>query len=142
MRTGLEEADPALVEVGCWPFVPVGSESLVDAADHLPGPAGSLGGDADQRPVVAGEVFLAINVVVPLVTVGAVLIAFVLDDQLVLQVDQVDPAHRALVIADDHVDSGIGRPARTRQSRSQVSRGESTRSRTKRTAARATTTPR
>ena len=103
VRTGLEEADPALVKTGCWPFVPVGSDSLIDAADHLPRPAGSLGGDANQRPVIAGEVFLAINVAIPLVTVRAVLIAFVLDDQLVLQVDQVDPAHRALVIADDHI---------------------------------------
>jgi hypothetical protein len=62
VRSGLEEADPALVKTGCWPFVPVGSESLADAADHLPRPAGPLGGDANQRPVIAGEVFLAVDV--------------------------------------------------------------------------------
>ena len=53
--------------------------------------------------MVAGKVFLPIDVVVPLVAVGAMLIALVLDDQLVCQVDQVDPADRALIITNDQI---------------------------------------
>jgi hypothetical protein len=53
--------------------------------------------------VVAREIFMAIDVVVPLVAIGAMLVALVLNDQLVRQIDQVDTAHRAVVIADDQI---------------------------------------
>ena len=53
---------------------------------------------------------MAVDVAVPLVAVGAVLVAFVLDDQLVRHVDQVNPADRALVIADDQVAFRQGQP--------------------------------
>jgi hypothetical protein len=76
---------------------------MVDGPDHLTGPAGSLGGDSNQRPVVAREIFMAIDVVVPLVAIGAMLIALALDDQPEGQIDQVDTAHRAVVIADDQI---------------------------------------
>ena len=44
---------------------------------------------------------MAVDVAVPLVAVGAVLVALVLDDQLVPHIDQINPADRALVVADD-----------------------------------------
>ena len=53
---------------------------------------------------------MAVDVAVPLVAVGAVLVAFVLDDQLVRQVDQVDPADGALVVSDDQVAFRNGQP--------------------------------
>jgi hypothetical protein len=83
--------------------VAVGSEGLVDRVDELAGPAGPLGGDPNQRPPVSGEIFLPINVTVPLVAVGPVLITLVLDDHHVRHLDQIDPADRALVIADDQM---------------------------------------
>jgi hypothetical protein len=53
--------------------------------------------------MVACEVFMAIDVTIPLVAVGPVLIALVLNDQLVRDVDEVDPANWTLVVAADQV---------------------------------------
>jgi hypothetical protein len=142
VRTGFEEADPKFAELRRRPVISVGPEGPVDTADHLAGPAGPLGGDSDQCPMISSEVFMAIDVAIPLVAVGAVLIAFVLDDQLVLHVDQVHPADRPWSSPMIRLHAGMGSPARTRHSRSQVSRGESTRSRTSLTAVRAATMPR
>jgi hypothetical protein len=69
----------------------------------LAGPPGPLGGDPNQCPLVPSEVFLAINVAVPLVAIGPVLITLVLTDQSVRQIDQIDPADRAMVITNDQV---------------------------------------
>jgi hypothetical protein len=85
---------------------------------------------------------MEVDIGIPLMAICAVLIALVFDDQLVCQIDQVDAAYRPLIVADDQVAFRVGRPARTRQRRSQGSRGESTRSRTSVMAARAATTPR
>jgi hypothetical protein len=70
-----EEAHPQFAEFGRRSVVAVGSEGLVDRVHHLAGPAGPLGGDPNQRPLAAGEVFVAINVAVPLVAILAVLIS-------------------------------------------------------------------
>jgi hypothetical protein len=50
-----------------------------------------------------GGIFLAVNVRVPLVAIGAVLMTLMLDDQLVRQIDQIHAPDRALAIADDQV---------------------------------------
>jgi hypothetical protein len=48
---------------------------------------------------LSGELFMAVDIGVPLTAIGAVLIALVLDDQLVRQIDEVDAPHRALIVA-------------------------------------------
>jgi len=53
--------------------------------------------------MVTGEVFMAIDVGVPLIAVSAMLIALVLNDQLVRDVNQINAAHRAAIVADDQV---------------------------------------
>jgi len=46
---------------------------------------------------------MAVDIAIPLIAVGAVLIALVLDDQLVRQVDEIDPADRAAIVTDDKI---------------------------------------
>jgi hypothetical protein len=98
-----EEAHPQVAEFRLWPVIAVGCESLVDRMDQLAGPAGPLRRDTNQRPTIPGEIFLAINVTVPLVAIGTVLITLILDDQLVRQLDQIHAPDRAPVVADDPI---------------------------------------
>ena len=53
--------------------------------------------------MVACKILMAINVAVPLIAVGPVLIALILDDQLVCEMHKVDTANGAVVVADDEI---------------------------------------
>jgi hypothetical protein len=46
---------------------------------------------------------MTVDIGVPLMAIGAVLIALILDDQLLCQIDQVDATHRPLIVSDDQV---------------------------------------
>ena len=53
--------------------------------------------------MVAREIFVSVDVAVPLAAIGSVLVTLVLDDQLVRHVDKIDSADRAVVVADDDI---------------------------------------
>ena len=78
----LKEADPEFAEVRLRPLVSVSSKGLVDISHHLTRPAGSGRSDPDQRPLVASDVFIAVDIGIPLMAIGAVLIALVFEINL------------------------------------------------------------
>jgi len=68
--------------------------------------------------VITNEILMAINVAIPLSSIGPVLVALVLDDQLVREIDQVDAPDWAIVVTDDEIALGH-RKARQHQAESE-----------------------
>lgn len=98
-----EEVVPHLIKVGLRAPIACGSQCGKDSTNDLAWPAEALRRHSDQCPMIACEVLMPVDVAIPLSAISSMLIALVLNDDLECEIDEVDAADWASVVADHDV---------------------------------------